>query len=197
MTVYCVANTKGGSKKTATAINLIPHLDLDFVVDLDKYHALKNILALSDNPIEVRVPSSTQEIMEWADEGKNILFDCGGFDSDFTRTAMSQSDVIITPSNDDPSEQFGLRHFNQAMAEVSQMVNEKLVAKVVISGVHHARSDFSMMKEFVSGLDYLELLPVVIPFSTKIPTAQFSGKAVSSGTVAAKFSTLAKHIKID
>lgn len=197
MTVYCVANTKGGSKKTATAINLIPHLDLDFVVDLDKYHALKNILALSDNPIEVRVPSSTQEIMEWADEGKNILFDCGGFDSDFTRTAMSQSDVIITPSNDDPSEQFGLRHFNQAMAEVSQMVNEKLVAKVVISGVHHARSDFSMMKEFVSGLDYLELLPVVIPFSTKIPTAQFSGKAVSSGTIAAKFSTLAKHIKID
>lgn len=197
MTVYCVANTKGGSKKTATAINLIPHLDLDFVVDLDKYHALKNILALSDNPIEVRVPSSTQEIMEWADEGKNILFDCGGFDSDFTRTAMSQSDVIITPSNDDPSEQFGLRHFNQAMAEVSQMVNEKLVAKVVISGVHHARSDFSMMKEFVSGLDYLELLPVVIPFSTKIPTAQFSGKAVASGTIAAKFSTLAKHIKID
>lgn len=197
MAVYTVANTKGGSKKTATAINLIPHLDLDYVVDLDKYHALKNILALSDNPIEVRVPSSTQEIMDWADEGKNILIDCGGFDSDFTRMAISQSDVVITPSNDDPSEQFGLRHFNQAMAEVSKMVNEKLTAKVVISGVHHARSDFSMMKEFVAGLDHLELLPVVIPHSTKIPAAQFSGKAVMSGTIAAKFSTLAKHIKID
>ncbi|NGZ17994.1 ParA family protein [Vibrio aestuarianus] len=197
MPVYCVANVKGGSKKTATAINLIPHLDLDYVVDLDKYHALKNILALSDNPIEVRIPSSIQDIMDWADEGKSILFDCGGFDSDFTRAAMSQSDVIVTPSNDDPSEQFGLRHFNSAMAEVSKMVNEKLTAKVLISGVHHARSDFSMMTEFVGGLDHLELLPVVIPFSTKIPTAQFSGKAVTSGPIAAKFSLLAKHIKID
>ncbi|CAH6984387.1 conserved hypothetical protein [Vibrio chagasii] len=195
MTVYCVANTKGGSKKTATAINLIPHLDLDYVVDLDKYHALKNILALSDSSIEVRVPTSVKEIMDWADEGKNILFDCGGFDSDFTRTALSQSDVIITPSNDDPTEQFGLRHFNQAMEEVSKMVNEKLVAKVLLSGVHHARSDFSMMKEFVDALDHLELLPVVIPHSSKIPAAQFSGKAVASGAIAAKFSALAKHIK--
>lgn len=197
MAVYSVANNKGGSKKTATAINLIPHLNLDYVVDLDKYHALKNILALADNPIEVRVPTSTQDIMKWADEGKNILIDCGGFDSDFTRTAISQSDVVITPSNDDPSEQFGLRHFNQSMSEISKMVNEKLIAKVVISGVHHARSDFSMMKEFVAGLDHLELLPVVIPHSSKVPAAQFAGKAVSSGTIAAKFCALAKHIKID
>lgn len=197
MAVYTVANVKGGSKKTATAINLIPHLDLDFVVDLDKYHALKHILALSDSSIEVRVPKSSQDILDWADEGKNILIDCGGFDSDYTRIAISQSDVVITPSNDDPTEQLGLSHFNQTMAEVSQMVNEKLIAKVVISGVHHARNNFSTMSEFVDTLEHLELAPVVIPHSTKIPEAQYSGKAVTSGTIAAKFCALAKHIKID
>lgn len=197
MTVYTVANVKGGSKKTATAINLIPHLNLDFVVDLDKYHALKNVLALSENSIEVRVPQSTQDILAWADEGKNILIDCGGFDSDFTRVAISQSDVVITPSNDDPTEQFGLRHFNDTMAAVSKMVNEKLIAKVVISGVHHARRDFTVMHDFVAGLEHLELAPIIIPHSTKIPDAQIEGKAVMSGTIAAKFSALAKHIKID
>lgn len=197
MAVYTVANVKGGSKKTATAINLIPHLDLDYVVDLDKYQALKNVLALSGSPIEVRIPKTTQDIINWADEGKNILIDCGGFDSDFTRIAISQSDVVITPSNDDPTEQFGLRHFNTTMSEVSKMVNEKLIAKVVISGVHHARSDFSTMRDFVATLDHLELAPVIIPHSSKIPAAQFEGKAVSSGTIAAKFSALAKYIKID
>lgn len=197
MAVYCVANVKGGSKKTATAINLIPFLNLDYVVDLDKYEGLKSVLSLSDDPIEVRIPKSAQDIMDWADEGKNILFDCGGFDSDFTRLAISQSDVVITPSNDDPTEQFGLRHFNKAMAAASKMVNEKLIAKVLISGVHHARRDFSTMQELVNQFEYLELLPMVIPHSTLIPTAQVKGRAVSSGPIAAKFSLLAKHIKID
>ncbi|PNI01189.1 hypothetical protein C1N32_20720 [Vibrio diazotrophicus] len=197
MAVYTVANVKGGSKKTATAINLIPHLNLDYVVDLDKYQALKSLLDLAGSPIEVRIPKTTQDIINWTDEGKNILIDCGGFDSDFTRVAISQSDVVITPSNDDPTEQFGLRHFNMTMAEVSKMVNEKLVAKVVISGVHHARSDFSTMHDFVDTLDHLELAPVIIPHSTKIPTAQYKGAAVMSGSIAAKFRALAKYIKID
>ena len=197
MAVYTVANVKGGSKKTATAINLIPHLNLDYVVDLDKYQALKSLLDLAGSPIEVRIPKTTQDIINWADEGKNILIDCGGFDSDFTRVAISQSDVVITPSNDDPTEQFGLRHFNMTMSEVSKMVNEKLIAKVVISGVHHARSDFSTMRDFVDSLDHLELAPVIIPHSSKVPAAQFEGKAVMSGTIAAKFSALAKYIKID
>lgn len=197
MAVYTVANVKGGSKKTATAINLIPHLNLDYVVDLDKYQALKSLLELAGSPIEVRIPKTTQDIINWTDEGKNILIDCGGFDSDFTRVAISQSDVVITPSNDDPTEQFGLRHFNMTMAEVSKMVNEKLVAKVVISGVHHARSDFSTMHDFVDTLDHLELAPVIIPHSTKIPAAQYQGSAVMSGSIAAKFRALAKYIKID
>ncbi|NOH26214.1 ParA family protein [Vibrio coralliilyticus] len=197
MAIYVVANNKGGSKKTATAINLIPHLALDFVADLDKYHALKKILEHGENPIEVRIPKTRQEILDWADEDKNILIDCGGFDSDFTQAAISQADVVITPSNDDPTEQLGLSDFNQTMANVSKMVGEKLVAKVVISGVHHSRSDFSMMKEFIGGLSHLELLPVVIPHSSKIPAAQFEGKPVMSGTIAAKFHLLAKSIKVD
>ncbi|MCG9785412.1 ParA family protein [Vibrio brasiliensis] len=197
MAIYTVANNKGGSRKTATAINLIPHLDLDFVIDLDKYHALKNILAQGDSNIEVRVPKTEQDILDWTDEGKNVLIDCGGFDSNFNQTAISQSDVIIAPSNDDPSEQIGLENFNETMVHVSKMVNEKLTATVVISGVHHSRNDFSVMKEFVDSMSHLELASVVIPHSSKVPNAQYEGKAVMSGTIAAKFSALAKSIKID
>ena len=196
MAIYTTANNKGGSDKTTFALNLIPHLDLDFVVDLDRYQALKNVLSLSDNPIEVRVPTCEQDIYDWAEEGKNVLFDCGGFDSDFNRAALSQSDVIITPSNDDPTAQLGLSHFNETMREVSKMVGEKLTANVVISRVHHARTDFSVMSELVDSLDHLELLPFVIPFSTKIPAAQFEGSHVKTGAIAAKFSLLAKYIKV-
>lgn len=196
MTIYTTANNKGGSKKTTTALNLIPHLELDYVVDLDRYQALKSILEHSSNPIEVRIPTCEQDIYDWAAEGKNVLFDCGGFDSDFNRAAISQSDVIITPSTDDPTEQIGLTNFNETMREVSKMVGEKLIAKVLISGVHHARTDFTVMSELVDSLDHLELLPIVIPFSTKIPAAQFQGSHVKTGAIAAKFNLLAKHIKM-
>lgn len=196
MTVYSVANNKGGSRKTATALNLLHHLPIDIVVDLDKYHALRNLIEMSGSGIEVRTPTSIEEIHEIAHSGKNVLFDCGGFDSDFNRAALSQSDVIITPCNDDPTEQLGLNHFNDTMREVSEMVNEKLTAKVLISGVHHARNDFSSMSELVNDLSHCELLPFVIPHSSKVPTAQFSGNAVTSGTIAAKFRALAKHIQI-
>jgi chromosome partitioning protein len=191
--IYCIANSKGGTGKTAFSVNLLHHLDVDFVVDVDTTHrGISSILSLSENSIPVYVPTTKEDIIKWADSGANILFDCGGFDSDFTQYAISQADVIITPSNDDPTEQFGLANFNEVMRSVSDLVGEKLIAKVVINKVHPSRRDFSLMTEFVGRFDHLELLPIVIPMSASIPKSQFKGEAVKSGNVAAKFSKLAK-----
>ena len=194
--VITVANSKGGTGKSSIAINLLQHIQFDLVIDADTTHfAISSLLKLSNtNTVEVKIPICEQDILEWCSEGKKVLIDCGGFDSVFAQIAISQSDVVITPTNDDPTEQFGLSQFNKVMSKVSKIVDEKMIAKVLITKVHPSRRDFSLMEAYVSGLEHLELLPVVIPFSALIPKAQFSGEGVKNGSIAAKFSMLAKHI---
>lgn len=196
--IYCIANSKGGTGKTAFAVNLIHHLNIDFVIDVDVTHlGLTSILSLSnEQSVEIRHPKCKEDILKWTEEGeyKNILIDCGGFDSTLTQYAISQSDVVVTPSNDDPTEQFGLANFNEAMIAASDLVGETLKAVVVLNKVHPSRRDFSVMETFISSQSNLVLSKIIIPFSASVPKAQFEGSAVRSGTIAAKFNQLAKNL---
>lgn len=195
MAVICIANSKGGTGKSSTAINLAQHIDFDFIIDVDTTHfAISNILALSDEKHDIRVPTCAEDILNWCDTDQNVLIDCGGFDSVFSQYAISQADFILTPTNDDPSEQFGLSKFNEVMQSASKVVDTHLTAHVLITKVHPSRRDFSLITDYVNSLEHLEVLPIVIPFSAQIPKAQFEGKAVKNGTIAAKFNQLAKII---
>ncbi len=196
--IYCIANSKGGTGKTAFSVNLLHHLDIDFVIDVDVTHlGLSSVLSLGESTLEIRHAKTKEDILKWAEEAeeKNILIDCGGFDSTLTQYAISQADVIVTPSNDDPTEQFGLANFNEAMIAASELVGVKLKSIVVLNKVHPSRRDFSVMESFIKQQSNLILSSIVIPFSAAIPKAQFDGQAVQNGSVAAKFSLLAKQLK--
>ena len=195
MSVICIANSKGGTGKTSVSLNLIHHLQPDLIIDADIHRGISNLLSLGDNSIEIRHATSKQQIIEWTKTDKVVLIDCGGFDSDITRYAISQSDYTVTPTTDDPTDQFALVEFNKVMKAVSQMVNEPLTAYIVLNRVHHSRTDFKGLDKLLTDLEHLDRLPINIPQSALIPKSAFKGEAVKNGTIATKFDKLKKHIK--
>ena len=190
MSILCVANSKGGTGKSSLTLNLIPHFKPDFIIDADVHKGISNLLGLGDSGIEVRYPRNKGDVLKWCDEGKRVLIDCGGFDSDITRYCISQSDVVLTPTSDDPTDQFALIEFDKAMRAVSQMVDEKLVAQVVLNRVHHSRKSFPEIAELVSGLDNLTLLDATIPASSHIPKSAFKGSHSTDKKLTQRFKCL-------
>jgi chromosome partitioning protein len=197
VSVFVIANSKGGTGKTSVSLNLVYHLQPDLIIDSDIHKGISNLLSLGNNKIEVRHATNKQEIIEWTKTDKTVLIDCGGFDSDITRYSISQADYIITPTTDDPTDQFALLEFNKVMKAVSQMVDEKLTANVLLNRVHHSRTDFKELDNLLSDLEHLERLPFIIPQSALIPKAAFKGEAVKKGNISNKFDLLTKHFKKD
>lgn len=190
--IIVTAASKGGNRKTATTLNLEHHLEPKTLIDLDVHQGLSNIIALRDEPRQCEHVTTQDRLIELLEQDTSdtiTMIDCGGYDDDLNRLAIANADLVITPSNDDPTEQFGLIKFNEILA------NLDCKAHVLISGVHHSRSNFDDIDELISEQSHLERLPVVIPFSSLLPKAQFKGEALKSGTVAARFSRLAAHIK--
>jgi len=194
MPIICIANSKGGTGKTSVSLNLIEHLKPELIIDADIHKGISNLLSLGDNAIEIKHAKDKDQILQWVKTDKTVLIDCGGFDSDITRYALTQADYILTPTSDDPTDQFALIEFNDVMKEVSQMVGEKLTANILLNRVHHGRVDFSDIDKLIDGLDHLNRMPLTIPQSALIPKSAFKGTAVKNGSVASKFSKLSKDI---
>lgn len=198
MAIICIANNKGGTGKTSITLNLIHHLKPDLIIDADIHKGISNILGLGSNAIEIKHATNKQQILDWTkDNSKLIVIDCGGFDSDITRYALTQSDYTITPTSDDPTDQFALIEFNKVMKAVSKMTGEALQANILLNRIHHSRKDFKEFNDLLKGLDHLELIPHFIPQSALIPKSAFKGEAVYKGSLFIKFKEVSKNILIN
>lgn len=194
MAVICIANSKS-TGKTTIALNLIHHLVPDMIIDLDIHQGLTDINRLGGN-LSISSTQDKGQLLEWLSQDDKLVFvDTGGFDSTLNRIALSQSDLIITPTSDDPHDQLRLVNFNKTMSAVSEMVSERLIAHVLLNRVFHNRKSFTDFDNLISELDHLQRINHVIPQSTELPKAAFKGQAVKSGTIAAKFFNLSKDIK--
>lgn len=193
--IVVISNPKGGTGKSSVALNLISRMKFDQIIDADVHRGITNLVGLAEESREVLFSTNKNDLIKWCDNDKMTLIDCGGFDSPLTQMAIALSDVVITPSNDDPTEQFGLMKFNQVLETISKDVGDKIVASVLITKVHHSRKKFPIIESICEKCDHLELLPIVIPFSAKIPDAAFAGSGVKHCSAARRFDDLCELIK--
>ena len=105
--VVGVGNYKGGVGKTTSSVNIVGEMKSD-TVDLDTHTGLSIILGLrpEGKEISVKVPKTVDELIEimtpYKNSDKTLLIDCGGFDSDLTRTAIAfaEKECVSVHCND-------------------------------------------------------------------------------------------------
>ena len=200
MPIVAIANQKGGSGKTTTAVNLIPRLNTKRIVELDIHHGISNVNMMREEPFEILAPKSISDltsILENDNEHEFTIIDCGGYDSELVRFAILNSDFVVVPSNDDLTEQFALMKFNETLSEISKAGNKKVIGHVLLNRVYHSRSSFVDIVNLIGKQQNLQLFPLSlrIPQSTPVSAGMFDGRGVRTGNVAAKYSMIADYIK--
>ncbi len=205
--IFAIAHEKGGCGKTVTALNLVNELKPDLVIDLDKLKCLSTLNSLRAENTRfnaVWCKNNTQLIkLLKAHINQRIIIDCGGFDSESTRTAIAAADIVVTPCNGDATELVGLLSFDKVLKEIGQSTGQVLKGHVLINRVEPQTRNFTALIDFVSNAEHLRLLETITPRRKPVAEASASGLAIGevtskkAGTLKAQaeFKNLAKELK--
>lgn len=183
-----VAHSKGGTGKTTTATQLADAMNIRRIADIDIHKGLSviNTLRPDDRKWEIIDVSNKEDLakaIEQSNEKGPLLIDCGGFDSEMTRVAIALADLILTPANDDITEQLGLASFNRTLADISNITGEKIIAHVLMTRVHPARKNFKAIRSAINQLEHLTMM-----------NSHLSNRAIYPTVMAERGSGVTSHI---
>ena len=172
MTVIAAAHNKGGTGKTTTSVHLIGELRPDDVIDIDVHKGISILNSL--RPDEAKWPVSTfnnkKELMSYIRErdeaGKLVYVDCGGFDSELTRSVVAVADLVIVPANDSPTELIGLASFDHVLADISKQIGFELVTHVLLCKTPPNKKNFPKMENQIAESRHMKLLTSRLPYRT-------------------------------
>jgi len=202
--IITVAHSKGGVGKSLLAWHMalamkIPIVDLDFQKTLVYTNSLRS--ANKKKPLEIIQPESPEafiELMdEWPDE-KHIIIDVGGFDSNLNRVALYISDIIITPAVDRVTEMAGLHKFHQIIEELSEKMETRIEANVLLNDISPSAKDFSIIEGLVDSLNHFKLMQSKVAHRADFYKTMEEGSGVSelsSGKAKAEIKAVIKEIK--
>ncbi len=202
--IITVAHSKGGVGKSLLAWHIaigmkIPIVDLDFQKTLVYTNNLRKINGHKElKIIQPETPELFIELMDSWDEDKNIIIDVGGFDSNLNRAALYISDLIITPAVDRVTEMAGLHKFHNIILELSEKMDTKITANVLLNDVSPSAKDFSIIEEMVESLEYFELMESKISHRADFYKTMEEGKGVTElkdGKARKEIKKLIKEIK--
>ncbi|HGJ5855261.1 MULTISPECIES: ParA family protein [Arsenophonus] len=158
-----IAHNKGGTGKTTTAVQLADAIGINRIADIDIHQGLSviNTLRSDDRKWEIIDASSKEKLYDSVahnDKLGSLLIDCGGFDSEMTRIAIALADLVITPANDDITEQLGLASFNRTLANISNITGTKIIAHVLMTRTHPSRKNFDSISKAIEELEHLTMM---------------------------------------
>lgn len=162
--VLVLAHSKGGTGKTTTATQLADELGIRNIADIDSHEGLSIINGM--RPEHRRwniVDCSSKEALAAAiyaalDGDEPLLVDCGGFDSELARIAIGLGSLVITPANDDITEQIGLSKFNKVIQDINDRNGTNVKANVLMTRTHPSRRNFESITEVVNNTPNLRMM---------------------------------------
>jgi chromosome partitioning protein len=206
--IITIAHDKGGTGKSLTCLNLLATLKPDIAIDLD---TRKDLTMLNnDRPENKRfnvigcdnVKALISQLKQ-SDQGKLIIVDCGGFDSELTSIAITAADLVITPCNGTTTERNGLKSFSRILARQSKKANRTIKGYILLNRTDPRRKDFSIIDNFIEGAPNLTRLKSVIS-SRKIITdsaefglsvAEINNKSVALANAKIELNELTNELK--
>jgi chromosome partitioning protein len=157
--IISFAHQKGGVGKSTLCFNAVAYLQTKGktrIADLDVQETATNLNLLRDinklNIFDVEKATTNEELIALfqkaeQDNVKYLCVDCGGFDADINRVAISYSDIIITPVSTRPIEIFGLGKFIQILQEIEEDSKKLITATVVINNIHPSLKDIQIISD--------------------------------------------------
>lgn len=191
MKVISFAHDKGGVGKSTTIINVAPVLEKEFkltVIDLDPKKQFTTFNNHRENKINMVTVSSINDLVEFISNSKDelVLIDLGGFDSDFFRTALMISDIIIVPLSGSDNDIVGFADFENILLSVISEQKKNGIdidCTILANRIHHNnKSDFEVLSNRAKELNF-NIFNTIIRNSSVYSKMILSGKSATEQTL--------------
>lgn len=204
--VINLSHQKGGVGKSTLATNLAVELKA-VIIDLDsqkssviwaRQRKQKGLEAVEVEGVK-DIPELNEALKKH--EGKTIVIDSGGYDSDLMRMAIIAADVIITPVAPSPIEVVGLQNYQRILEAISKRIGQTLKTNVIINNADgRSQGGIETVKEYVEQQPtYMSLLETVICTRIDYKKAYGVGMAVTeynpSGKAAGEIKELCNELR--
>ena len=191
--VINLSHQKGGVGKSTLATNLAVELNA-VIIDLDSQKSsviwAKQRKQKGLGAVEVEGVKDIGELKEALKkhEGKMIVIDSGGYDSDLMRMAILAADIIITPVAPSPIEVVGLQNYQRILEAISKEIGRVFKTNVIINNADgRSQGGIETVKDYVEQHPtYMSLLETVICTRIDYKKAYGAGAAVTEYNPAGK-----------